>query len=50
MTASTAVGGAAGLRAWASARRPRGLSDARLKALTVTLLVLAVLLAGVRFS
>jgi hypothetical protein len=49
-TAGTAVGGATGLRAWAAARRPRWLSPRRLKVLTIALLTVAVLIAGVRVS
>jgi hypothetical protein len=49
-TAATAVGGATGIRAWAAARRPRWLSEARLRVLTVSLLAIAVLIAGARVS
>ena len=50
MTAGTAVGGAAGLRAWAGAKQPRWLSASRLRALTVALLAAAIVIAGVRVS
>jgi hypothetical protein len=48
VTAATAVGGAAGLRAWAAARRPGWLSPQRLRLLTASLLTIAVVVAGVR--
>jgi hypothetical protein len=48
VTAATAVGGAAGLRAWAAARRPTWLSPQRLRLLTAALLTIAVVVAGVR--
>lgn len=46
-TATIAAGTATGLRAWAAARRPAWLSEGRLRALTATLLTLAVAVAGV---
>jgi hypothetical protein len=48
VTAATAVGGAAGLRAWAAARRPGWLSPARLRLLTAALLTLGLVIASVR--
>jgi hypothetical protein len=46
-TAATATAAATGVRAWAAARNPRWLTERRLKALTVALLSIAVLAAGV---
>jgi hypothetical protein len=46
-TAVTATAAATGLRAWAAARRPAWLTEPRLKALTVALLSVAVLAAGI---
>jgi hypothetical protein len=47
-TAATAVTGATGVRVWAANRRPEWLTDSRLRALTVALLTLALLVAAVR--
>jgi hypothetical protein len=46
--AATAVTGATGLRAVLASRRPSWLSPGRLRAITVGLLTIAVLAAGVR--
>jgi hypothetical protein len=47
-TAAAATTGAAGVRAWAAAKRPGWLTDGRLRALTISLLTAAVLVASVR--
>jgi hypothetical protein len=44
------VGGAAGVRAWAAAKRPGWLDAERLRLLTIALLSVAILIAGVRLS
>ena len=46
-SATVAVGAASGIRAWAAARSPRWLTEARLRRLTAALLVLAVAVAGI---
>jgi hypothetical protein len=46
-TAATATAAATGVRAWAAARSPEWLTERRLRALTVVLLTIAVLAAGV---
>jgi hypothetical protein len=45
-TAAAAVGSASGIRAWVRARGSRWATPARLRALTVALMVVAVLVAG----
>ena len=45
-TAAVAVGSASGLRAWVAAKQPRWLTPSRLRALTVALMGVAVLAAG----
>jgi hypothetical protein len=45
-TAAVAVGSASGLRAWVRARSPRWLTEARMKAISATLVVVAVIAAG----
>jgi hypothetical protein len=45
-TAASATAAATGLRAWAAARRPGWLTDARLRFLTVALLAIAVVVAA----
>jgi hypothetical protein len=47
-TATTTLGAAAGFRAWLSASRPVWLTPRRLRVLTVCLLTLGVLAAGIR--
>jgi hypothetical protein len=47
--AATAVTGATGFRAVIASRRPRWLTPLRLRRLTIVLMTLAVLAAGVRF-
>jgi hypothetical protein len=49
-TAATAATGAAGVRSYAAARQPRWLTPQRLRLLTIALLSIAVLIAGVRLS
>jgi hypothetical protein len=46
-TAALTVGAAGGLRAWLAARRPGWVTDGRLRAVTIVLLALAVLAAGI---
>jgi hypothetical protein len=46
-TAATATAAATGVRAWAAARSPSWMTPARLKALTVALLAVAVVAAGI---
>jgi hypothetical protein len=46
-TAATATAAATGVRAWAAAHNPPWLTERRLKALTVALLSIAVLAAGI---
>ena len=46
-TAATATAAATGVRAWAAAHNPPWLTEGRLKALTVALLSVAVLAAGI---
>ena len=48
--AATAATGATGLRAYAAGRRPRWLTEARLKALSISLIAVAIFLATVRIS
>ena len=48
--AATAVGGATGLRAWIATRSPSWATPARMKLLTLSLLLVAVLAASLRFS
>jgi hypothetical protein len=48
--AATAASGATGLRAFAAGMRPRWLSEARLKALSIGLITVAIMLATVRIS
>jgi hypothetical protein len=48
VTAATAVAGAAGLRSWAAAHRPRWLTPLRMRRLTAALLTVAVVIAGIR--
>jgi hypothetical protein len=46
-TAATATAAATGLRAWAAARSPEWLTAGRLRALTATLIAIAVTVAAV---
>jgi hypothetical protein len=46
-TAATATAAATGVRAWAAARSPAWLTPGRLRALTVTLIALAVTAAAI---
>jgi hypothetical protein len=46
-TAATATAAATGLRAWAAARRPEWLTPPRLRALTVALLAIAVVVTAI---
>jgi hypothetical protein len=46
-TAATATAAATGVRAWAAARSPAWLTERRLKGLTVALLTIAVVAAGI---
>lgn len=45
-TAAVAVGSASGIRAWVRSYQPSWLGEGRMRALTVALIVLAVLAAG----
>jgi|Tabmets5t2r1_1033131.scaffolds.fasta_scaffold23758_2 hypothetical protein len=46
-TAATATAAATGVRAWAAARSPAWLTERRLRGLTVVLLAIAVVAAGI---
>ena len=49
-TASVAVGSASGLRAWIAARHFAWLTPRRMKAITITLLVAAVIVSSLGLS